>query len=152
MTKNNEILLSDTNIILKLLLFTDIDLTQISYPSYGKIKFHPIVQEEIGRWKRAYAVKGKHLKVAKFGLSLIENALKISRYQTLEVSSPTNVQKTSKFADYEKILTTIKTSSAAPTENDWMLLYHSELYECFMVTHDDGGISGWFKSNWRKVY
>lgn len=133
---NKNILLSDTNIILKIMLFEKIDLCSISIPEYGVIKFHPIVQDEINEWLKRHQVK-RVRKIEKFSLEKIQSALKKVRSCTQIVSVPTETEKELAFGQYESVLGSISSNSALPSENDLILLLHAEKMSCYMLTCDD---------------
>lgn len=118
------------------MLFEKIDLCSISFPEYGVIKFHPIVQSEIGEWLQRHKIK-RVRKVEKFSLEKIQSALMKVRSCTQIVSSPSDTEKELAFGQYESILGSISSNSALPSENDLILLLHADKMSCFMLTCDD---------------
>lgn len=128
---------SDTNVILKLILLEEVELHELKFSKYGILKFHWIVDEEITEWKRKHARRGKHKKIDKFGLQKIEKAIEISRTNKLVASQIRQDDLDIMVEQYEAIALDINSHSSPPTENDWKVLAYSEVNGHYLVTNDD---------------
>ena len=119
------------------MIFEGLSLDQLEFSKYGTLKFHGIVEEEIAIWKRKYALNKKHKKVEKFGLELVENALKVSRNNKFTSAAIPEVEFDLMVMQYEALAKEIESKSSPPTPNDWKVLAYSEKFDQFMVTNDD---------------
>lgn len=132
-----DIIISDTNVLVKLVILDSLELNNLSLSRYGQLKFHGITEEEVVRWKRKYASTGRHRKVTKFGLANIEKAIKLARNNKYVSSQIPSEKLNIMVKQYESIASGIESNSAPPTDNDWLVLACAEENDQYMVTNDD---------------
>jgi hypothetical protein len=132
-----EIILSDTNIVLKIVLFKKLDLCTVEIPSYGKIKFDAIVQKEISRWIKKHDQGKKNRKVDRFTIDIIKLAFDKAREHQCLIAPISEGEKENIFGQYEAIVKKISSNSSSPSEEDFILLLNAERRGHYMLTGDD---------------
>ena len=130
------ITICDTNIAIKLVFFSSLDINRLNTHKYGTLKFHPIVIDELDRWVQA-ANKGRvSKKINRLGLDQVKKALKLARQNTQCFQMPTPKVKTASFGQYKSEFGKVKVNSADPSDEDLLLIYHAESLNSYLVTCD----------------
>lgn len=131
------IIIGDTNILIKLVLVSKLDLNNLQCSSYGEVKWHPIVAKEIGNWIEKYNRGQSSRKVKSFGIEVLEKALDIAkRYQAPTIKIDIANQAAS-YAQYRSISNRISSNSAEPHDYDFLLLYEAVETDSALLTNDD---------------
>ena len=122
---------------MKLVFFDKLNLNGLSCNAFGTVKWHPIVAKEIGDWIGKYKRGQRDRKIAKFGLEVVEKALKIAQENTCDCA-PIDLKKSSdSFRQYRAIASEIESGSAEPHLNDLKIIYDAIETDACMMTNDD---------------
>lgn len=130
------IIISDTNILLKLIFFTGLDLNNLVCKKFGKVTWHPHVAKELRDWVGKHNRKGNHPKVKKFGLDVIQKAITIAKSNECQ-RAPYDVRKKDlALKQYASIAAGIHANSAEPHPNDLDIIYDVIESNSALMTND----------------
>jgi nitroreductase len=132
-----QVIISDTNILLKLIFFPDMDLNRVTCLKYGKLTWHPLVAKELTDWLELNKRRGRHKKIEKFSLEVVERALEIALQNPSPKAKINHTHKSLSFIQYNSLANNIDSNSADPHVNDLEILYDSVETKSSLVTNDD---------------